>query len=94
MKKNKFLLVSVLFIAIFLVQPQNFQSLKSAFTQNDIATQLNISDSPEEKNGDLSNAHQTQNEKLKSKTFDFSLIEKMNSSERDFFLSEIVLMRD
>lgn len=49
MKKNKFLLVSVLFIAIFLVQPQNFQSLKSAFTQNDIATQLNISDSPEEK---------------------------------------------
>ncbi|MFS5704605.1 DNA/RNA non-specific endonuclease [Streptococcus agalactiae] len=70
MKKNKFLLVSVLFIAIFLVQPQNFQSLKSAFTQNDIATQLNISDSPEEKNGDLSNAHQTQNEELKSKTFD------------------------
>lgn len=49
MKKNKFLLVSVLFIAIFLVQPQNFQSFKSAFTQNDIATQLNISDSPEEK---------------------------------------------
>ena len=70
MKKNKFLLVSVLFIAIFLVQPQNFQSLKSAFTQNDIATQLNISDSPEEKNSDLGNAHQTQNEELKSKVFD------------------------
>lgn len=70
MKKNKFLLVCVLFIAIFLVQPQNFQSLKSAFTQNDIATQLNISDSPEEKNSDLGNAHQTQNEELKSKVFD------------------------
>ena len=68
MKKNKFLLVSVLFIAIFLVQPQNFQSLKSAFTQNDIATQLNISDSPEEKNSDLGNAHQTQNEELKIKS--------------------------
>ena len=52
----------------FLVQPQNFQSLKSAFTQNDIATQLNISDSPEEKNSDLGNAHQTQNEELKSKS--------------------------
>ena len=70
MKKNKFLLVCVLFISIFLVQPQNFQSLKSAFTQNDIATQLNISDSPEEKNSDLGNAHQTQNEELKSKVFD------------------------
>ena len=70
MKKNKFLLVCVLFIAIFLVQPQNFQSLKSAFTQNDIATQLNISDSPEEKNSDLGNVHQTQNEELKSKVFD------------------------
>ena len=52
------------------MQPQNFQSLKSAFTQNDIATQLNISDSPEEKNSDLGNAHQTQNEELKSKVFD------------------------
>ena len=70
MKKNKFLLVSILFIFIFLVQPQNFQSLKSAFTQNDLASQLNISDSPEEKNGDLGNAHQTQNEELKSKKFD------------------------
>lgn len=49
MKKNKFLLVSILFIIILLVQPQNFQSLKSAFTQNDLASQLNISDSPEEK---------------------------------------------
>ncbi|HEO8394856.1 TPA: DNA/RNA non-specific endonuclease [Streptococcus agalactiae] len=70
MKKNKFLLISILFIAIFLAQPQNFQTLKSAFTQNDLATQLNISDSPEEKNGDFGNAHQTQNEELKSKVFD------------------------
>lgn len=70
MKKNKFLLVSILFMAIFLVQPQNFQTLQSAFTQNDLATQLNISDSPEEKNGDLGNAHQTQSKELKSKVFD------------------------
>ncbi|MCC9713152.1 DNA-entry nuclease, partial [Streptococcus agalactiae] len=41
MKKNKFLLVSILFIAIFIVQPQNFQSLKIVLTQNDLATQLN-----------------------------------------------------
>lgn len=70
MKKNKFLLVSILFIAIFIVQPQNFQSLKSVLTQNDLATQLNISDSPEEKNGNLGSAHQTQNEELKAKVFD------------------------
>ncbi|EPU31286.1 DNA/RNA non-specific endonuclease [Streptococcus agalactiae] len=70
MKKNKFLLVSILFIAIFIVQPQNFQSLKSVLTQNDLATQLNISDSPEEKNSNLGSAHQTQNEELKAKAFD------------------------
>lgn len=70
MKKNKFLLVSILFLAIFLVQPQNLQTLKSAFTQNDLATQLNISNSPEEKNSDLEDAHQTQNKELKSKVFD------------------------
>lgn len=70
MKKNKFLLVSILFIAIFIVQPQNFQSLKSVLTQNDLATQLNISDSPEDKNSNLGSAHQTQNEELKAKVFD------------------------
>ncbi|HEM2791998.1 DNA/RNA non-specific endonuclease [Streptococcus suis] len=70
MKKNKFLLVSIIFTAILLVQPQNFQFLKSTFTQNDLASQLNISDSPEEKNADLRNAHHTQNEELKSKVFD------------------------
>lgn len=70
MKKNKFLLVGILFLAIFLVQPQNFQTLKSAFSQNDLPSQLNISNSSEEKNGDLGNSHQTQNEELKSKVFD------------------------
>ncbi|MEG3269312.1 DNA/RNA non-specific endonuclease [Streptococcus suis] len=70
MKKNKFLLVSVIFIVILLVQPQNFQFIKSTFTQNDLASQLNISDSPEEKNADLRNAHHTQNAELKSKVFD------------------------
>ncbi|MFM0818468.1 DNA/RNA non-specific endonuclease [Streptococcus suis] len=70
MKKNKFLLFSIIFIVILLVQPQNFQFIKSAFTQNDLASQLNISDSPEEKNADLRNVHHTQNEELKSKVFD------------------------
>lgn len=70
MKKNKFLLVSILFIVIFLVQPQNFQTLKSAFTQNDLASQLNISDSPEEKNDALETGYQKQNEELQLKVFD------------------------
>lgn len=69
MKKNKFLLVSLVFIAIFLVQPQNFQTVKSALTKNDLATQLNITDSPEEKIGN-SGTYQTQNESLKSQVYD------------------------
>lgn len=70
MKKNKFLLVSLLFLAIFLVQPQNFNFLKKVFTQNDLATQLNISQSPEEKNDSTATDHQTQNEELKSQKYD------------------------
>lgn len=70
MKKNKFLLVSICFIAILLVQPQNFQSIKSVLTQNDLASQLNISDSPDEKNGRLENSYQVKNEELQSKIFD------------------------
>ncbi|HEM3641193.1 TPA: DNA/RNA non-specific endonuclease [Streptococcus suis] len=69
MKKNKFLLVSLVFLGIFLVQPQNFQSMRSVLTQNDLATQLNISDSPEEKNSD-SGTKQTQIEELKSENYD------------------------
>lgn len=69
MKKNKFLLVSLVFLGIFLVQPQNFQSMMSVLTQNDIATQLNIKDSPEEKNSD-SGLVQLQNEQLASQVYD------------------------
>ena len=42
MKKNKSVLVALLFLVIMLVQPQNLQRLVTIFTQNDIATQLNI----------------------------------------------------
>lgn len=70
MKKNKFLLVSLLFLAIFLVQPQNFNFLKEVFTQNDLATQLNISQFPEEENDNTATDYQTQNEELKSKKYD------------------------
>lgn len=70
MKKNKFLLVSICFLVIFLVQPQNFRALKQIFTQHDLSSQLNISESPEEKTGGLGTAYQTQNEDLKSKSFD------------------------
>ncbi len=69
MKKNKFLLVSILLMIILLVQPQNFKTLVSILTQNDIATQLNIKDSPEEKNGD-SGLVQLQNEQLASQVYD------------------------
>lgn len=70
MKKNKFLLVSLLFLAIFLVQPQNFNWLKTMLTQHDLASQLNITDSPEEKNSDPTGSYHTQNETLKTKTYD------------------------
>lgn len=70
MKKNKSVLVALLFLAIMIVQPQNFQHLVTIFTQNDLATQLNIVESAEEKNSASSSAYQTQNEELKSKTYD------------------------
>ena len=70
MKKNKFLLVSLCFIVIFLVQPQNLQSLKSVFTQNDLSSQFNLSDSPEEKNWDVEETHQAKNDELKKREFD------------------------
>ena len=42
MKKNKFVFVAIIFLAILLVQPQNFQAVVSIFTQNDLKSQLNI----------------------------------------------------
>ena len=44
MKKNKSILVALLFLAIMLVQPKNLQRLVTIFTQNDLATQLNTGD--------------------------------------------------
>ncbi len=70
MKKNKFLVVSLIFLFIILIQPQNFQSIVATFTQNDLASQLNISNSPGEKNSDSSGSYQTQIEELKSKSYD------------------------
>ena len=70
MKKNKSVLVALLFLAIILIQPRNIQRIITVFSQNDIATQLNIADSAEEKNSTLSDAYKKQNEELKSKTYD------------------------
>lgn len=50
MKKNKSVLVALLFLAIILIQPRNIQRIITVFSQNDIATQLNIADSADEKN--------------------------------------------
>ncbi|MVX59040.1 DNA-entry nuclease [Streptococcus danieliae] len=70
MKKHKFLLVSICFLLILLAQPQNFIFLRNLFTYQNLASQLNLSDSPEEKNSGSDSAHQRQNEDLKSKVFD------------------------
>lgn len=70
MKKNKSVLVALLFLTIFLIQPRNIQRIITVFSQHDIATQLNIADSADEKNSTLSDAYKNQNEELKSKTYD------------------------
>lgn len=70
MKKNKSVLVALLFLAIILIQPRNIQRIITVFSKNDIATQLNIADSTEEKKSTLSDAYKKQNEELKSKTYD------------------------
>ena len=62
MKKNKFVFVAIIFLAILLVQPQNFQAVVSIFTQNDLKSQLNITGSPGEKNSDHSKAQFTSEE--------------------------------
>ena len=86
MKKNKSVLVALLFLVIMLVQPQNLQRLVTIFTQNDIATQLNIADSTEEKKSTLSDAYQKQNEDLKSKTYDGEQVITVNDKAQ--FTSE------
>ncbi|MCC9885514.1 DNA-entry nuclease [Streptococcus agalactiae] len=70
MKKNKSVLVALLFLTIFLIQPRNIQRIITVFSKNDIATQLNITDSSEEKNSTSSSTYQTQNEALKTKIYD------------------------
>ena len=49
MKKNKFAVIALIFIVIFLIQPQNREQLTTVFTQHDIKEQLAFTDSPEEK---------------------------------------------
>ena len=70
MKKNKFAFVALIFLAILLVQPQNFQAVVSTFTQNDLKSQLNITGSPGEKNSDISSTYHSKNSELKSRTYD------------------------
>ena len=86
MKKNKSVLVALLFLVIILVQPRNIQRIITVFSQNDIATQLNIADSAEEKKSTLSDAYQKQNEDLKSKTYDGEQVITVN--DRAQFTSE------
>ena len=62
MKKNKSVLVALLFLAIILIQPRNIQRIITVFSQNDIATQLNIADSADEKKSTLSDVYKNQNE--------------------------------
>ena len=49
MKKNKFAVIALIFIVIFLIQPQNREQLTTVFTKQDIKEQLAFTDSPEEK---------------------------------------------
>ncbi len=70
MKKNKSLFIILIFLAIFIVQPNNFNAIKSGLTQNDIPTQLNIADSAEEKNSDSNLNPTLKNDDLKSKEYD------------------------
>ena len=70
MKKNKFVFVAIIFLAILLVQPQNFQAVVSFFTQNDLKSQLNITGSPGEKNSDISSTYHSKNSELKSQIYD------------------------
>lgn len=86
MKKNKSVLVALLFLTIFLIQPKNIQRIITVFSQNDIATQLNIADSAEEKNSTSSSAYQTQNEALKTKTYDGKQVITVNDKAQ--FTSE------
>lgn len=93
MKKNKFLLVSMILLGIALVQPQNFNGLKSALTQHDITSQLNISDSPEEKNWGQRSSQSKQNDELRLLDYDGTnqvivVNEQAQFSEQELSLSD------
>ncbi|HEL1125413.1 TPA: DNA/RNA non-specific endonuclease [Streptococcus equi subsp. zooepidemicus] len=64
MKKNKSVVLALIFTIIILVQPQSWQWLKTTFTQKDIAQQLAFTNSTDEKNETVHELHQTENQKL------------------------------
>ena len=78
MKKNKFAVIALVFIIIFLIQPQNREQLTTFFTQHDVKEQLALTDSPEEKIFDLKDKHQKQNSALKKKVFDKQQVISVN----------------
>ncbi|BAW16060.1 MULTISPECIES: DNA/RNA non-specific endonuclease [Streptococcus] len=78
MKKNKFAVIALVFIIIFLIQPQNREQLTTFFTQHDVKEQLALTDSPEEKIFDLKDKHQKQNAALKKKVFDKQQVISVN----------------
>ncbi|MCU0081779.1 DNA/RNA non-specific endonuclease [Streptococcus danieliae] len=91
MKKNKLLVVSVLFLLILLIQPGNFTYLKEVFTQHDLASQLNIVDSTEEKNQALTELIRLQNRELRFKDFDeYALVSEVNN-QANFTAQELSL---
>lgn len=78
MKKNKFAVIALIFIVIFLIQPQNREQLTTVFTKHDIKEQLAFTDSPEEKNFAIKDQYQKQNTALKKKVFDGQQVISVN----------------
>ena len=91
MKKNKLLVVSILFLLILLIQPGNLRYLKEIFTQHDLASQLNIVDSTEEKNRALREMIRLQNRELRFKDFDENTLVSGVNKQAQFNEQELSL---
>lgn len=70
MKKNKFLMIMIVFLSIIFVQPTSRQFLISCFMQTDLVGQIGITDSPEEKKLVVSPENKTINQELVDKKFE------------------------
>lgn len=79
MKKNKFFTIILIFLFIIFVQPRSRQFLVSVFTQNDLASQIGISQSTEEKKLTLSPENKKINQGLVNKKFVGQQVISVNS---------------